>query len=43
MSTLTEDMMTLLSGDVASEFQDVELMLDGNPIRAHKVSTSIID
>eukprot|EP00794_Sanderia_malayensis_P013893 gene13893-15341_t len=36
VSTLTEDLERLLRGDVAKEFQDIELILSENPIKAHK-------
>ena len=35
--TLLDDMNSLLCGEVAAEFQDVELLLNENPIKAHKV------
>ncbi|XP_065054346.1 leucine-zipper-like transcriptional regulator 1 [Rhopilema esculentum] len=34
--TLLDDMNSLLRGEVAAEFQDVELLLNENPIKAHK-------
>ena len=39
-STLTEDMNALLRGEVAAEFQDIELMLNGRIIHAHKVTVN---
>ena len=40
-STLTEDMTALLRGEVATEFQDIELMLGGKMIKAHKVTLGL--
>ena len=40
-STLTEDMSALLRGEVATEFQDIELVLDGKTIKAHKVTLGL--
>ena len=38
VSTLTEDMRALLRGENAAEYQDIELVLNGRIIKAHKVN-----